>query len=148
MIIPSETLPRSLTRSSFMPPGTTAPGHPTATVAPAPKFHAPQTIWRGSASPTSTLHSCRRSAFGCLPASSTRPTRNLSKLPSESLTPRQETRSTSAVVTARRPASCSGETSSETYSRSHEKGTFISELAREAQVVLPQETDVGDAVAE
>jgi len=47
---------------------------PGATVAPAPKFQAPQTIWRGSASPTSTRQSWSRSAFGCLPASRTRPT--------------------------------------------------------------------------
>jgi phenylalanyl-tRNA synthetase beta chain len=56
-------------------PGRSAPGSATATVAPAPKFQAPQTIWRGSASPTSTRQSCNRSAFGCLPASTTLPTR-------------------------------------------------------------------------
>ena len=59
-----------------------------ATVAPAPKFQAPQTIWRGSLSPTSTLQSWRRSAFGCFPASSTRPTRKRPRLPSTSGTPR------------------------------------------------------------
>ena len=59
----------------FTPFASTAPGKATATVAPGPKFHAPQTIWRGSRSPTSTWHSWRRSAFGCLPASRTRPTR-------------------------------------------------------------------------
>ena len=74
-IIPSETLPRSFARSSVLPSGSTAPGSATATVAPAEKFHAPQTIWRGSPSPTSTEHSWSRSALGCLPASSTRPTR-------------------------------------------------------------------------
>ena len=47
-IIPSETSPRSLRRSSVRPFGSTAPGSATATVAPAPKFHAPQTIERGS----------------------------------------------------------------------------------------------------
>ena len=73
-IIPSETSPRSFACSSFMPSGRTAPGRATATVAPAPKFQAPQTIWRGSPSPTSTRQSWRRSAFGCLPASTTRPT--------------------------------------------------------------------------
>src|SRR5438093_13487304 len=36
---------------------------------PAPKFHAPQTIERGSLSPTSTFVSCSRSAFGCFSAS-------------------------------------------------------------------------------
>ena len=56
-IIPSETVPRSFARSSVRPSGSTAPGSATATVAPASKFHAPQTICRGSPSPTSTLHS-------------------------------------------------------------------------------------------
>ena len=74
-IIPSETDPRSFARSSVRPSGSTAPGSATATVAPAPKFQAPQTIWRGSSSPTSTRQSWSRSAFGCLPASTTRPTR-------------------------------------------------------------------------
>ena len=46
-------------------PAATAPGSPTATVAPAPKFHAPQTICCGSALPTSTWQSWSRSAFGC-----------------------------------------------------------------------------------
>ena len=56
-IIPSDTEPRSLARSSVRPSGSTAPGSATATVAPAPKFQAPQTIWRGSSSPTSTRQS-------------------------------------------------------------------------------------------
>ncbi len=42
-----------------------APGSATATVAPAPKFQAPHTIWYGSLSPTSTTQSWSRSAFGC-----------------------------------------------------------------------------------
>ena len=45
-IIPRETSPRSFASSSFVPPGSTAPGSATATVAPSPKFHAPQTICR------------------------------------------------------------------------------------------------------
>ena len=69
-------------------PGARAPGSATATVAPAPKFQAPQTIWRGSPSPTSTRQSWSRSAFGCFPASSTRPTRKRPRLPSSSGTPR------------------------------------------------------------
>ena len=89
-IIPSETSPRSFARSSgFSAPGRTAPGSATATVAPAPKFQAPQTICRGSPSPTSTWQSWSRSAFGCLPASSTRPTRKRPRLPSSSGTPRR-----------------------------------------------------------
>ena len=43
-IIPSDIWPRSLRRSSVSPFGSVAPGSATATVAPAPKFQAPQTI--------------------------------------------------------------------------------------------------------
>ena len=74
-IIPFDTTPRSFACSSLWPPGITAPGSATATYAPAPKFQAPQTIWRASPSPTSTVQSWSLSAFGCLPASSTSPTR-------------------------------------------------------------------------
>ena len=47
-IIPSESEPRSLARSSVRPSGIRRPGDATATVSPAPKFQAPHTIWRGS----------------------------------------------------------------------------------------------------
>ena len=50
-IIPSLSSPRTLRCSSCRPFGSTAPGSATPTVAPAPKFHAPQTIWRGFALP-------------------------------------------------------------------------------------------------
>src|SRR5213592_1308920 len=43
-IIPFETSPRSFACSSFCPSGRTAPGSATATVAPAPKFQALQTV--------------------------------------------------------------------------------------------------------
>ncbi len=50
-IIPSDSDPRSFARSSFRPSGMRSPGSATATVSPAPKFQAPQTIWRGSGPP-------------------------------------------------------------------------------------------------
>src|SRR5919201_2580734 len=147
-IIPSDVSPRSFARSSFCPPGRSAPGSATATVAPAPKFHAPQTIWRGDASPTSTWQSWSRSAFGCLPASSTRPTRYRPRLPSVSATPRRSIRSTSATETLIRAASSSSGTSTATYSRNQLIGTLISELPQEAKVVLQEHPEVGNAVAE
>ena len=52
----------------------TAPGSATATVWPAATLGAPQTIVRGSSSPTSTSQTRSRSAFGCCSALSTRPT--------------------------------------------------------------------------
>ena len=104
-IIPSESSPRSFRDSIFRPPGITAPGTATATVAPVPKFQAPQTIERGSPSPTSTAQSWSLSAFGCLAASSTLPTTKWPRLPPSSATPRCEMRSTSHVETASRSAS-------------------------------------------
>ena len=86
-IMPSLISPRTLRRSSCRPFGNTAPGSATATVAPAAKFQAPQTICRASPSPTSTWQSWRRSAFGCFSASSTRPTRKSARFPFRSATP-------------------------------------------------------------
>ena len=106
-IIPFESSPRTLRWSSFSPPGRTAPGSATATVAPAPKFQAPQTIWRGSPSPTSTRHSWSRSAFGCLSAATTLPMRKRPRFPSSSDTPRRSMPSISAVETESRVASSS-----------------------------------------
>ena len=123
-IIPSESSPRTLRCSSCSPPGSRAPGSATATVAPAPKFQAPQTICLASPSPTSTRQSCSRSAFGCLTASSTRPTRKRPRLPSSSGTPRRSIPSTSAVEIESRSASSGSGISSGTYSRSHETGTL------------------------
>ena len=73
-IIPSETWPRSFALRSTVPSGSTAPGSATATVSPAWKLVAPQTIWRGSPSPTSTVQSESRSASGCLSRVTTLPT--------------------------------------------------------------------------
>src|SRR4051794_914095 len=148
-IIPRDTSPRSFaSRSGPSAPGRIAPGSATATVAPAPKFQAPHTICRGSPSPTSTRHSWSRSAFGCFPASTTRPTRKRPRLPSVSGTPRRSIRSTSQLETASRAASSASGTLKSTYSRSQETGTLISELAQEADVVLPQQPDVRQPVAE
>ena len=104
-IIPSETWPRTSRRSSSRPFGSRAPGSATPTVAPTPKFQAPQTIERGSPSPTSTLVTCRRSAFGCFSASSTRPILNRPRLPFSSGTGGGSTASTSAVAIESRVAS-------------------------------------------
>ncbi len=124
-IIPSDVSPRTLRRSSVTPFGSTAPGSATATVAPAPKFQAPQTIERGSPSPTSTCVNCNRSAFGCLTASRTVPTRNSSRFPFASETPRRSSPSTSADATEKRVASSASGISIGTYSRSQLIGTRI-----------------------
>src|SRR3954469_22431442 len=54
----------------------------------------------------------------------------------------------STAASERREASSSSGISSGTYSRSHEIGTFISELAREAQVVFPQLPEIREPVAQ
>ena len=105
-IIPSDTSPRSFAwRSGSGEPGSTAPGSATTTVSPVTKFEAPQTIWRGSPSPTSTWHSRRRSAFGCLPNSTTRPILKLPWFAPWSGAPRVMMRSTSSPDSTRRSAS-------------------------------------------
>ena len=55
-------------------PGSTAPGSAQAVSSPARALGAPQTICTGSAWPTSTMHTCRRSASGCLAALTMRAT--------------------------------------------------------------------------
>src|SRR5262249_55925830 len=136
---------RSLRRSSVSPFGSVAPGSATATFAPAPKFHAPQTIWYGRSSPTSTEQSCSRSAFGCLSADRTWPTRNSS---SPDVTPRCSMPFTSAVEIDSAAAICSVVASVRTYSRSHDIGTFTSELPQEAKVVVPERADAGDTATQ
>src|SRR5688572_6325329 len=57
-------------------------------------------------------------------------------------------RSTSPVAMASRSAISTVLASTWTYSRSQESGTFTSELAQEPEVVLPQEPERGQAMAE
>src|SRR5688572_3076282 len=57
-------------------------------------------------------------------------------------------RSTSPVAIARRSAISAVVASTSTYSRSQETGNFTSELAQDAEVVLPQEPERGQAVAQ
>jgi hypothetical protein len=102
-IIPFEVWPRSLAFLSLVPSGMIAPGEATATVWPAATFGAPQTIWCGSASPTSTTQTVSRSASGWRSALSTLPIRKCSSAP----TPCRWMRSTSVPVIARRSASVS-----------------------------------------
>ena len=120
--MPSDSRPRSFAFFSTTPPGSVAPGNTTATVAPASKLRAPQTIWRGWPSPTSTKHSDSRSAFGCCSRDTTLPTR-YSSLPAG--TPRPCSASSFVpVIDSSSPSSGTG-MSNDTYSRSHETGTLI-----------------------
>ncbi len=61
--MPQETSPRIFPFLIF-PPGRVAPSSAAATRMPACTFGAPQTIWMGSSSPTSTMQMCRWSELG------------------------------------------------------------------------------------
>src|SRR3954454_12415784 len=165
-IIPSETWPRSLARLSLVPSGMTAPGEATATICPAATLGAPQTMWAGSPpSPTSTVHTLRRSASGWRSAVSTRPTRKASS----AATPWRSTPSTLVPVMVRRSSSAFESSPGSMWSCSQRSGSLIgllrvrgvahavlsnrrprrsSELLRDPQVVVVEQPQVGHAVLE
>ena len=101
--IPLLTMPIFSVRSIRRPPGRTAPGRATGTRCPGAMFVAPQTIDRGSPSPTRTVVSDSRSAFGCLATVSSSPTTT-----SCQSAPQRSRALTSIPSTVRRSASCSG----------------------------------------
>ena len=72
-IIPSDSMPRIFALLIVKSPGSVQPGSATATFCPDATLGAPQTIVLTSP-PTSTLHTERRSAFGCPSHSRTEPT--------------------------------------------------------------------------
>ena len=72
--MPAESTSRSFETLISKPPGITVPGSATGTRSPALKFLAPQTIWRGLPSPTSTRQTLRRSADGCFSNDTISPT--------------------------------------------------------------------------
>ena len=129
-----------------LPLGIVAPGSTTATVAPAPKFQAPQTIERAR-----RRRRRRGSAGACRRSDASRPRargrrRSGSRFPPAG-TPRRTMRSTSQLVNTSRRASSSTGRSKATYSRSQQTGTFI-RMPQHAQVVLPERAQVGEAVPE
>ena len=94
------------------------------------------------------------SASGCFSASSTRPTRKRSKFPSRVETPRWTMRSTSQLVkTSCRASSSSGQVECRHIRASQLAGTFIAspgilELVQHSEVVLPEDAQIGQPVAE
>ena len=81
-IMPSDSTPRRLALRSLRPFSSVAPARDTATVSPAAKLSAPQTIWctPPPAGPASTVHSQSLSALGWRSLVSTRPTRKSARL--------------------------------------------------------------------
>ena len=66
-IMPNDSTPRTLACLIEMP-GNSAPTMAQGASKPARALAAPHTICKGSAKPTSTLHTCKRSASGCFSA--------------------------------------------------------------------------------
>src|ERR1039458_4161756 len=75
--MPNDSTFRTLACLMTKSPGSTAPTRAHGTFAPTATFAAPHTMVRGLASPTSTWHTFRRSALGCLTTSSTSATTTL-----------------------------------------------------------------------
>ena len=92
--IPRLSTPRILPMPSVMfLPGMKAPGGTKTPFMPARAFGAPHTTWTGSPAPVSTMHTRRRSAFGCCSAEITRAMVN-----GASILPRSATLSTSRPI--------------------------------------------------
>ena len=77
--MPRDSTPRIAARLIASPPGSTAPSSAHGASMPAAAFGAPHTICSFSGVPTSTVHTRKRSAFGCGAMASMRPTTTLVK---------------------------------------------------------------------
>src|SRR5579862_2852264 len=119
-----------------------APESPTITFCPAATFGAPQTIWSSSV-PVLTLHTESLSALGCFATSSTSPITNLSYF-----SPNRSMLSTSRPTIVSFPASSSGGIPTGVYFLSQLREINISELLQEPDVVIEQQSNIVDAVAE
>ena len=123
--IPSENSPRIFAFLSLKSPGSVAPTGAKGYHAPAFTFGAPHTTWTTPA-PASTVHRERRSALGCGPAVTTRPTTT-----SPSASPGEIISSTGAPRSARWSATSRGVSASPgTMSLSQRYETFIGRTGR------------------
>ena len=66
-IMPNDSIPRTLA-CLIEKPGNSAPTKAHGAIKPTRALAAPHTICTGSAKPTSTVQTCKRSASGCLTA--------------------------------------------------------------------------------
>src|SRR5665647_2052877 len=151
--MPSLSTPRRLAFLSLRPFSSTAPLSETATVSPALKLLAPQTICLTPplASPTSTVQRLSLSALGCCSLVSTLPTTNRLRFSGSRGAPTQSMPSTSVPDMVRTSAISSTVPCQATYSLIQLNGTLIairppSELPQEADVVVVEQAQVGDAV--
>ena len=141
--MPSDSRPRSFALFSTTPPGSVAPGSTTATVAPASKLRAPQTIWRGSASPTSTRQSDSGRRRMLLPRQ--HPAHPVQLEAGRDTDPVQ--RLQLGAGHAQQLAQL-GDRHVEADVLPQPRDRHSSELLHEPQVVLPEHADVGDGMAE
>src|SRR5665647_3358281 len=153
--MPSLSTPRRLAFLSVRPFSSTAPLSDTATVSPAWKLSAPQTICLTLplASPTSTVQRLSLSALGCSWRVRTLPTTKQLRFSEPCGAPTQSMPSTSVPDIVSSSASSSTVPVQSTYSRSQLTGTLISsaplsEPPQEADVVVVEQAQVGDAVLE
>src|SRR6185312_13477307 len=133
------------------PPGSVAPTIASGTLMPTRALGAPQTICSGSPCPTSTLHTCSRSASGCFSAA----TISATTTPARS-SPSGVSSSTSSPAMVSAWASWARSALISTSSRSQFSENFMlvyswmrsSELLEETQVVLEERAQIGNTVAQ
>ena len=135
--MPRDSMPRTVARLMVIPPGSTAPSSAQGTSIPAAAFGAPQTICSACAAPTSTVHTRRRSAFGCGSTLSIRATTTWSNAGATG-----SMRSTSSPAMVNLSASADVDSAGSTSVRNHCSENFMGspwssrELPQKAQVVL------------
>ena len=130
---------------SLVPSGITAPGRATATVWPAATLGAPQTIWLGSPPPMSTMHTLSRSASGWRSA--------LEHLADDEVLERRHAVVLDALDLGaghRQPLGQRGgvQVAARSTRAAIRAGRASAELLQEADVVLVEQPQVGDAVLE
>src|SRR5688572_30661244 len=144
--MPCDKTPRTDDSAIAVPFGSIAPGRASGAYMPTAAFGAPQTTLTGDPLPASTLHTRRRSAFGCASTLAMRATTTLSSAgPAGS---RASTSSPAIVsASARTGESIAGFAIVRSQFSENFIGRLSSELAQEAQVVLVEQAKVVHAVA-
>src|SRR5690348_1276931 len=145
--MPCDSTPRTVVRVIDCPPGSVAPSSAQGTRKPFAAFGAPQTTCNARSRPTSTVQTRSRSASGCGATCVIVPTTTCAKDGAARTT---SSTSKPAIVSLSHNAAVSigGSTSV----RNHRSENFMpgasSELREEAQVVLVEQAQVVDAVAQ
>src|SRR6185437_1713762 len=145
--MPCDSTLRIVVRAIACPPGSVAPSSATGARIPTAAFGAPQTICNVRPRPTSTVQTRSRAAPGCGSTPVTAPTTTFVNAGAAAVT---SSTSKPAIVSLSQSVAVSigGSTSV----RSQRSENFIaatsSELAQEAQIVLVEQAQIVDAVAQ